>query len=70
MTLESVMNRYVKHIFRIKQKANAMKRILSHGERKAVAHYFAAAQAVQNLIDAPTPAWVGAEFDKEKTHRL
>jgi hypothetical protein len=30
-----------------------MKSQLTHGERKAVAYYTAAAQAVQNLIDQP-----------------
>ena len=53
MTLESVMNRYAKHIIRINHTAHAMKSQLTHGERKAVAYYTAAAQAVQNLIDQP-----------------
>jgi hypothetical protein len=43
-----------------------MKSNLNHGERKAIAHYLAAAQAVQNLIDAPTPAWVDVVIKRKE----
>jgi hypothetical protein len=58
--MQDVLLQYAKHIIRIKQKAHAMKSNLNHGERKAIAYYTAAAHAVQNLIDAPAPAWIGA----------
>ena len=58
--MQDVLLQYAKHIIRIKQKAHAMKSNLNHGERKAIAYYMAAAQAVQSLIEAPTPAWIGA----------
>lgn len=66
MTLEKVLQQYAKHIIRIKQRAHTMKSNLTHGERKAVAYYTAAAQAVQALIEAPTPAWVGLQFEKKR----
>jgi hypothetical protein len=56
------MNRYAKHIIRINHKAHAMKSQLMHGERKAVAYYTAAAQAVQNLIDQPQAAATEGKF--------
>ena len=62
MTLESVMNRYAKHIIRINHTAHEMKSNLTHGERKAVAYYTAAAQAVQNLIDQPQAAATEGKF--------
>ena len=58
--MKKVLDQYSKHIIRINQKVHAMKSNLNHGERKAVAYYTASAQAVQALIDAPTPEWVGA----------
>lgn len=62
--MKKVLEQYAKHIIRIKHRAHAMKCHLTHGERKAIAYYSAAAQAVQSLIDAPQPAWVGLAFDK------
>ena len=63
--MKKVLEQYAEHIIRIKQKAHAMKSYLTHGERQAIAYYTAAAQNIQVLIDAPTPAWAGVPFSKE-----
>jgi hypothetical protein len=60
--MKSVLEQYAKHIIRINHKAHAMKSHLTHGERRAIAYYTAAAQSVQALIDAPTPSWVALQF--------
>jgi hypothetical protein len=65
-SLESVLDIYAKHIIRINHKVHAMKSNLNHGERKAIAYYTAAANAVQALIDAPKPTWVDLTFTKGK----
>ena len=56
--MQKVLDRYAKHSIRINHKVHAMKSNLTHGERKAIAYYAAAANSVQALISAPTPAWV------------
>lgn len=67
--MQKVLEQYAKHIIRINQKAHAMKSNLTHGERKAIAYYTAAAQAVQALIDAPTPEGIKAvgKFTRART---
>jgi len=62
--MKKVLDQYAKHIIRINQKAHAMKSQLTHGERKAIAYYTAAANAIQRLIDAPDPVWVGLKAEK------
>ena len=64
--MKKVLDQYAKHIIRINQKVHAMKSNLNHGERKAVAYYTAAAQAVQALIDAPKTVWVDLKFEKSR----
>lgn len=67
MTLQSVLDQYAKHIIRINHRAHAMKSHLNHGERKAIAYYTAAANAVQTMIDQPTAV---AQDSGLKFHRL
>jgi hypothetical protein len=65
-SLESVLDIYAKHIIRINHKV-PMGKFSFHsmyGERKAIAYYTAAANAVQALIDAPKPTWVDLKFAK------
>jgi hypothetical protein len=62
--MHKVLDQYAKHIIRIRQKAHAMKSQLTHGERKAIAYYTAAANAVQRLIEASDPEWVGIKAEK------
>ena len=62
--MKRVLEQYAKHIIRINHKVHAMKSNLTHGERKAIAYYTAAANAVQTLIAAPIPEWVGIQFKK------
>lgn len=56
--MKRILEQYAKHIIRINHKVHDLKSNLTHGERKAIAYYTAAANSVQALIDAPTPAWV------------
>jgi hypothetical protein len=60
--MQTVLEQYAKHIIRINHKAHAMKSQLTHGERKAVTYYTAAAQAVQNLIDQPQAVATEGKF--------
>lgn len=64
--MQKVLDQYAKRIIRINHRAHALKSHLTHGERRAIAYYTAAAHAVQALIDAPTPAWVGLQFSKKR----
>ena len=48
--MQKVLEQYAKHIIHINQKSHAMKSNLNHGERKAIAYYTAAAQAVAAII--------------------
>lgn len=68
--MQKVLDHYHKHITRIMCRAAKTKRDMTYNERKGVAFYSAAFHAVQALMDAPTPAWVGLTFAKETTHRL
>ena len=63
--MEKVLQQYVQHYVRILFKRRQGK-VLTYGEKKAIAYYKAAAQRVSALIDAPKPAWVDLQF-KPKT---
>jgi hypothetical protein len=54
--MKKVLDTYARHIARLMQKESTAKR------RAGIAYYRAAAETVQALIDAPTPAWVGLKF--------
>lgn len=43
---------------------------LTDAQKKGVAYYTAAAETVQALMDAPTPAWVFLEFKPKKYYTL
>ncbi len=57
-TLQQVLDQYVRHIVRLTKKAP------SHARSKGIAYYIAAAERVNALMNAPTPAWVLAQFKK------
>jgi hypothetical protein len=60
MSLKSTLDQYHKHVLRLaaqKQTANT---------RKGIAWYTAAAERVQALLEAETPAWVGLEFKRSR----
>jgi len=56
--MKQVLEQYAKHILRLANKKP------SHAQNKGIAYYIAAAERVQALIDAPTPAWVGMQVKK------
>ena len=59
--MHTVLEQYAKHMQRLMYKAVNEERPLTHKERLGISYYRAAASAVEALIDAPTPAWVGAQ---------
>jgi hypothetical protein len=63
--LQKVLEKYVRHYVRILFKARKGQ-LLTPAENKGVAYYRAAAERVQALIDAPTPAWVAVKFEKKR----
>ena len=56
--MHSILEQYAKHILRLANKKP------SNARSKGIAYYTAAAERVQALIEAPTPAWVGLKFEK------
>ena len=55
MSLQLVLEQYAKHIHRLMRKPASRKRDMG------LAYYIASAERVQALMDAPTPAGVGAQ---------
>ena len=65
--LEQVLGEYQDHAWRIlfgKPKDADGCSILTPAQSKGLAHYKAAMETVQALIDAPTPTWVAAGSGK------
>jgi flavin reductase (DIM6/NTAB) family NADH-FMN oxidoreductase RutF len=60
MSLQSVLEQYIKHIARLANKRPSVNRT------KGLAWYTAAAERVQALLEAETPAWVGLEFKRSR----
>jgi hypothetical protein len=60
MSLQSVLEQYIKHIARLANKRPSVNRI------KGLAWYNAAAQRVLALIEAPKPAWVDLQFKRSR----
>jgi hypothetical protein len=59
--MKKVLEQYAKHITRILTKAQGN---LTYAQKKGLAYYTVAAERIQALIDAPTPAWVHAQSKK------
>jgi glucuronate isomerase len=59
--MQKVLQQYVEHYVRILFKRRGGE-VMTHGEKKAVAYYKAAAQRIEALINAPTPEWVALKF--------
>ena len=67
--LEQVLGEYQDHAWRIlfnKPKDAEGCSILTPAQSKGYAHYRAAIQTVQALIDAPKPIWVDLKFEKSR----
>jgi hypothetical protein len=60
MSLQSVLEAYIKHIARLANKRPSVNRT------KGLAWYNAAAQRVLALIEAPKPAWVDLQFKRSR----
>jgi hypothetical protein len=61
--MQKVLQQYVEHYVRILFKRRGGE-VMTHGEKKAVAYYKAAAQRIEALIEAPKPAWADLHFTK------
>jgi hypothetical protein len=57
--MKKVLDQYINHILRLASKKPSIAR------SKGIAYYTAAAECVQSLINAPTPAWVHVRFEKK-----
>lgn len=64
MTLQKVLEQYVKHYVRLLFRARKGE-VLTHAENLGVAYYRQSAQRVQALIDAPRPEWYDLHFEKK-----
>lgn len=60
--MQKVLDRYIKAISKQLTRRNRRgSNSFTSKENKAIVQYGRAAQQIQSLIDAPTPAWVGLE---------
>jgi len=55
--MNKVFDQYVTHLQRLYKKKP------SESVNKGIAYYTAAAETLEALINAPTPAWVGLKFE-------
>jgi hypothetical protein len=56
--MKSVLEQYVKHLLHLANKKP------THARSKGIAYYTAAAERINALMNAPTPAWVLAPSKK------
>jgi hypothetical protein len=69
--MQKVLAQYAEHISRVYTKAHTKQGgILTEAQKKGIAYYRAAAERVQALIDAPTPAWVLLQFTPKRRYVL
>ena len=65
--MQRVLDRYIKAISKQLTRRNRQGRDnFTTNENKAIEYYGKAAQQLQDLIAAPTPAWVGMKFEKKQ----
>ena len=62
--MQKVLDRYIKQISKQLKRRNRREQgnSFTSNEEKAITSYGRAAQALQVLIDAPTPEWVAFKF--------
>lgn len=60
--MQTVMDRYIKQISKqLKRRNRRGSDSFTSNEEKAITTYGRAVQQIKALMDAPTPAWVGAQ---------
>jgi hypothetical protein len=61
--MKKVLVQYQRQVCKIYSRAHSKQQgTLTYAQQRGVAYYRAAIFLLQNLIDSPTPAWVGLVF--------